>query len=251
MILIDGKTLEEWNTEIDGYTIVNVWEEVFSVIYANMLFDNKNREEREPSEYYQRIDVFQMVGDEKVFATKLPFSDYLTAELDYKTQLKSDFAARFADLELAQQVQDVLDSIPELIIAMRELSIADVNPSIYASTVVASRDLDQANALLSAYNAWRSAQDVIDAEDQAINDGVSLIEKGKKVVAYINFLNRQKNLTVEQFQQILADQDLQLIERLCLNGSLVSARFQISQYVPDGVIMLQEDKDKILAYMDR
>lgn len=251
MILIDEKTLEEWNTEIDGYDISDLWQDVFPRLYPNQDYDNKNRSPREGSEYYQRIDVFQMIAGEKVFATKLPYADYLTEQDLVKQELKDAKAAEFADLELEQQVKDILDSIPELNVAIAELSLNQPNALLYKALLIQERDLEQANALKVAYDAWRASQDILEAEENSINDGVAKIEIGKKIIAYINFLNRQKNLTIEQFQTILADTDLQLIERLCLNGSLSSVRFQVNAYQPDGVIMLEDDKTKILAYMDR
>jgi hypothetical protein len=249
--MIDGKTLEQWNSEIDAYEIYDVWREVLTRLYPNQFYDNKNLDNSNtPQVYYQNIDVYQLVDDDKVFASKFPYEIYVQEQDAYKLQLKDDIAQRFADLQIREDIEAELDGV-ELNVAIAELGLNEPNAAAYKVRLLDNKDLAQAQALRAAYDTWRANQDIIDAEDQAIADGVRAIEKGKKVVAYINYLNRQKGLSLAQFQQILEDQELQLIERLCLNGSLVSARFQISQYTPDGVIMLQEDKDKILAFMDR
>jgi hypothetical protein len=236
---------------IDALNIYDIWQEVFNRLYPNQLYRNKNKDNlRSPSEYYQRIDVFQYVDGQEVFTAKFPFALYTDEETQYKNLLKDEVTAADQAEQVKQQILDLLIDI-ELNVAAGLLGLDKPNAAIYRNELIQSGNLAQAQELKDAYDIWKAEQDIIAQESQAIQDGVAAIEKGKKVVAYINFLNRQKNLTVEQFQQILLDADLQLIERLCLNGSIVSARFQISQYTPDGILITQDDKDKILAFIDR
>ena len=250
MLTIEGKTLEQWHEQIDALTIEDLWQDVMPILYPNQRLRNKNKRKVQPKTYYQRIDVFQMVDGSEIFSQKLSFQNYRDEETADKATLKDAKTSEFTALQNKQDIIDILADV-ELRIAIDELGLDAPNPSRYLLDLIQSGSITQAEALRDAYNNWKQEQDLIKQEDAAIEDGIKTIIKGQKIVAYINYLNRQKGLTVEQFQTILLDADLQLIERLCLNGSVSSARFQISQYVPDGVIMLEDDKTKILAFIDR
>lgn len=244
-------SLQDELNRIDALQIYNVWQDVFKRLYPNQLYRNKNKDNlRSPSEYYQRIDVFQYADGQEVFTAKFPFALYTDEETQYKNLLKDKATAKDQAEQVKQQILDLLIDV-ELGVAAGLLGLDKPNAAVYRNELIQSGNLAQTQALKDYYDAWKTEQDIISQENQAIQDGVNAIEKGKKIVAYINFLNRQKNLTIEQFQQILADADLQLIERLCLNGSIASARFQINQYIPDGTLITQDDKDKILAFIDR
>lgn len=82
--------------------------------------------------------------------------------------------------------------------------------------------------------------------------GLTSQNAGAEIIAAVWALNEVKleagTLTAQQFQAILADQSLALIERLLWNGSLRSAKSLIQAYAGD--LFTTEDKALIVSLID-
>jgi len=70
---------------------------------------------------------------------------------------------------------------------------------------------------------------------------------GESVLAYVGVLFN--SLTVEDYQTLLADQDIAVIKDFLRQGALESSKALFEVYTPN-LIVTQEVKDKILAKID-
>jgi len=74
------------------------------------------------------------------------------------------------------------------------------------------------------------------------------IQLGMKIMAEIRYINEKKTLTLEQFQVLIADQDLDRIERLLWNGSFKTAKLAVQAY--NGTAFTTEEKQTIIDMLD-
>jgi hypothetical protein len=83
--------------------------------------------------------------------------------------------------------------------------------------------------------------------------GLGSQNAGAEIIAAVWALNEVKleagSLTAQQFQAILADQSLALVERLLWNGSLRSAKSLIQAY--SGDLFSAEEKTLVIALIDQ
>lgn len=91
-----------------------------------------------------------------------------------------------------------------------------------------------------------------DATDQAIQAGIldEIKDKafGEKVMAYVGYLNKQKNLSISQIQTLRGA--ISAAEDALSVGAIEAARAAVDGYSPDGTLLTAADKTAILAMID-
>ena len=99
---------------------------------------------------------------------------------------------------------------------------------------------------LEAYQVKKAASDLLNSKKQ---EALQEMRKGQEVIAHLRALNKLKNLTKEQRRAIRANTDIQKIIGVLNVGDIDDAREMIQAFVPDGVLLTEEDKAKILVLL--
>lgn len=94
-------------------------------------------------------------------------------------------------------------------------------------------------------DAYNSAKAEKISQENELKERLEMIEKGKELVALMANRNAKKGLTPDQIPSLLST--YREVNEALSSGSLQTAQYLVSQVVPDGVIMSQEDKDFALA----
>jgi predicted XRE-type DNA-binding protein len=133
--------------------------------------------------------------------------------------------------------------------AMYFLNINEANSSLFLKRVIETLDNDLMEQLEIKDEEIYQLSQVQREQDEKIAIGVEKISRGNKIIAYINSVNSEKNLSPEQVGTVIAT--YQSIISLLSTGSLGTAYQLVLATTPDGVIMTNEDKIKILSLFDR
>lgn len=90
--------------------------------------------------------------------------------------------------------------------------------------------------------------EVLDSQlyEKEIAEMEAEINKGKRVVALFKVLNNKKNLTKSQRKQQLGNASIKAIMEALGAGSLPIAAELIQNYVPDGLLVTEQDKISLL-----
>lgn len=159
------------------------------------------------------------------------------AFLNYKNQLKK------------QNLKDRLDALADIRLAMVALNVNVANSEIYKKSLVDSLANNQVSLLEDSYAEEVVRVAAIAEEENAIKEGLRKINIGNQVIAFINYLNSQKQLSGEQVAQLVSTYS-QIISLLS-TGSIATALGVINSITPDGVVMTLSDKNKIIALIAR
>jgi hypothetical protein len=84
-------------------------------------------------------------------------------------------------------------------------------------------------------------------EDENIQKEMLKMQYGKEVLAYVGVLFN--SLTVENYQTLLMDQEIAMIQNLLRQGALQSSKDLLSSYLVNSIVT-QEIKDKISLKLD-
>ena len=248
-ILRNGKTYDELNAEIDALTIKDTWVSVMPVLYENMLFANQNSEGATGELFYKGIKVYQEVDGKKVFSTKLPYSDYLEAETQYKNALKDDLTVSFTLLENEKLLGDRFDDLKSPLLAAARLSIftSYKNKDLLRKHVISTGD--DANLTLL------EAEDLLIEDEDTFQGEVEVNEKkirfGQRVLATLGAYNERNNVTALQSAAIMSNTDVQTIVALLQVGAIETSRPLIAALDLTGLEPLTEtERTAILALVD-
>lgn len=130
---------------------------------------------------------------------------------------------------------------------------------IYATGVLGQKERtiedEQGNEIVLPADFTVSYEDITDqanfeAELAESETYVADIQKGTKAIAFFRLLNDKKGLTAEQKNAALADVNLQKIMQLLSLGKLPEAKYLISNFAADGVIVTESDKLKLVRFLE-
>lgn len=179
--------------------------------------------------------------------------DANTVWLDFPDQTSAD--AYIAEIAASQHwgsndFVEVIDARDEV---SHEETVTNDDGSTTTTTVidqpaVAAQSIDHPAT-------WSYAITDVTAQVSAetlLKKGLEAQTVGASCVAQVYALNEAKfalgTLTSQDFQTILADPTLAMIERLLWNGSLTTAKSMIQSYT--GLAFSQSDKDTVIAIID-
>jgi Xaa-Pro aminopeptidase len=100
------------------------------------------------------------------------------------------------------------------------------------------------------YQREKNEEELLADQMEQINQYRAQIEKGVSAIAYFRLLNDQKNLNESQKAQILSNSSIQQIIQTLSVGNIDIAKNLINAYQADGVLVTNEDKQKIIAFLN-
>ena len=98
-----------------------------------------------------------------------------------------------------------------------------------------------------AYQSSKQAKTVEAVKEQMVQAKLADIQKGQKIIAIMRVGSDSKNLTKQQ-KKALINSTKDIIEALNI-GSLDVAKDLVEAIVPDGVIILESEKQAILGLL--
>jgi hypothetical protein len=101
------------------------------------------------------------------------------------------------------------------------------------------------------YQREKNEEELLADQMYQISQYRAQIEKGVSTIAYFRFLNDQKNLNESQKAQILSDSSIQQIIQVLSIGNIDLAKSLINAYQADGTLVTNEDKQKIITFLDK
>jgi Xaa-Pro aminopeptidase len=101
------------------------------------------------------------------------------------------------------------------------------------------------------YQREKNEEELLADQMKQINEYKAQIEKGVSAIAYFRLLNDQKNLNESQKAQILSDSSIQQIIQVLSIGNIDLAKSLINAYQADGTLVTNEDKQKIITFLDK
>lgn len=232
--------------QIDSLTLEDTW-----MILLDRILDQGDIQtpwvlhENDQLDFYDRIIVDGSL-------TK-PSQAVLDAELvSYKAELTTLEDARVAaeQAKAARKVKvDALDK-DTLRSILEDLSLDIANVALLKEQLI--NDTDE--TLLDSIEAQKSTTEqrvsLEVANEALVKVGAEKMSKGSRVVALINGINSGKTgLTTGDIQTLISTYDP--IIKALQTGSLETAKALIEAETPDGVVMLQADKDKVVAELNK
>ena len=216
----NGKTYENLLAEIDALNINQIWQGAFELMYPMHEYENLNSTYTpgKDFDYYDKLQIFQMVGNEKVYGVKLPFSDYQTAELTYKQNLKDAETDWF---EEAQRVFDLdvrMDALFNWKQAANNVNeyLEYVNFALFKEAVIDANDSAALDLIETEDSLLKAADDFEKDVDKKVKD----ISFGQRLVAYLSKLNSDNNITPAQLATIYSNVEVQSLISTLSTGSL-------------------------------
>lgn len=111
------------------------------------------------------------------------------------------------------------------------------------------KSIRQSATLLSNFNTSKVLADSAALQESKLQEKIKLLDAGKRVIALLNLRNESKNLTTAQVGQLIST--FSNIKSALETGSLVTAKYLISQVTPDGVVITSADKAALIAELDK
>lgn len=246
----DGKTFEQLETEINAKTFKSDWVEIFKRLYPGNEVLDDSWDALSGEQLYNRLRPFQMVDAQRIFTTKLPWTDVQNELAAYKVDLLSDLSDEFDYLQREKDYGDRFNLLSHWRLAADELGLFQGynNPSILLKKII-DNDLELELGQLETKDAEIKTEADFQARVDIMEQGQSV---GRRAVATIAQLNNDNNVTAEQVAAIYGNADVQAIITLLLTGSLVSAKVQIQALDLTGLEpMDQAGKDRVVAMIDK
>lgn len=217
MSLYNGKTQSEWTTEISGYS----WDQDHKAIMKRM-YPNSNLQyldgwqTHSGESLYDRILPYQMVGNEKVYDTKLAYNPNVSSEVtSYQNDKTQEVNRAFRIINLGNWYQAKEDA---------GILSGNGNQALLIKHVVEAADETDLDAIEAAHAPLQAAYDEAVAV-KAIEDRQAF---GRKCVATVSFLNDSNSATPAQIDAIFSDADIQKIISALNSGSLETAKTLIT-----------------------
>jgi len=127
-------------------------------------------------------------------------------------------------------------------------------PQDYDSIKEIPQDIDEnflaVNNEGNLYQREKNEEELLADQMVQINQYKAQINKGTSAIAYFRLLNDQKNLNESQKAQILSDSSIQQIIQVLSIGNLDLAKNLINAYQADGTLVTNDDKQKMITFLD-
>jgi len=239
------QTFEQLETQINALAFRDVWPSVMARLYPSSAVEN-NSTGVEPGEtLYDMLRPYQLSGNTRIYDTKLPYSPAVVDEVtDYKADLVTALTAEFDELQRVKDITDRVDALHNWRQAAINLGQYDtyVNVALFAKAI-ADADDTAFLALLEAEDASIQAELVFQS---GVDEKESRMRLGTRIIAVINKLNEDSNITAEQLTAIFSNATIQQIMQALQTGSLLTAQALITPLDLTGLApMDQSYKDRI------
>ncbi len=238
MTIYKNKTQAEWTAWIDGITWETHYVQVMMRLYPQHGFQHVNSEGKSGEQLYDAILPFQLVGVEKVYATRLPWQDVQAELVEYKADLtrEGDYAYRLLALHNWRQAK--ID--------------AGVYPHSHGLDAVLYEMLQEPDDITLQYI---ETADIPLREAHEFEMGVSEKQArmylGQRCIAAINYMNERDGINDQQIAAILGSGQVKQIIDALSTGSLRTAKALVAALDLAGLgPMDQSYKDKITEMID-
>jgi len=226
----EGKDLATWTAEINGYEVDDVISDLVTRLYENLL---------------QAYDPEEQTYNNLQMENKPPLSVFEDELVDFKVDELARVTAIIAELDRIAALSTRLDALPNIYEAVQLESLGGTWTDMSALIKHIKDDDDE--ALLAQLETHTAAIQANINKEAGIQQALFAREGGKRIVAFMNALNAAKPLTTAQVKLVLQDPDLNLIKSMLESGSLLTAKEEITAYVPDETLITTADKTAILA----
>ncbi len=245
----DGKTFEQWQSEINAKSFDSDWGVILTRVYPDNLFLDDSFQGLSGEYLYERIRPYQLIHGEKFFPTKLPWGDIEQEVADYKSDLLAQLTAEFDLLQRREDYGVRIDNLPHFRVAADELGMF----SDYGNMAVLKEKIivDDLGFELEQIEAKHAAvQEEFDLEE-GVNKKLLAQGVGNKIVATISELNTKNSITPAQLTTIYSNATIQSIIILLQTGALGSAKAQIEALDLTGLEPMDESyRTRIVGMID-
>lgn len=245
----DGKTFDQWQTEINAKTFDSDWKIILLRVYPDNLFLDDSYPGLSGEQLYKRIRPYQLINDSKFFSTKLPWADIEQEVADYKSDLLLTLTNDFDLLQRRKDYGERIDNLPHFRAAADELGMfSDFgNMAILKEKIIVDDlgfELDQIESKHAELVAEYNIQNGVDKMQAAQH-------VGNRIVATIAQLNTLNNINATQLQTIYGNPNIQAIIMLLQTGALASAKYQIENLDLTGLEPMDESyRTRIIGMID-
>jgi hypothetical protein len=158
-------------------------------------------------------------------------------------KLKEIFGSIKHDEETCSGQSDCQDLLAEKVCGVGRYSLIDSSYSEVYCVEVLGKEIVVDEAAMAIKTSEKIA---IAQYEKDISDMEKEINKGKRVVALFKVLSNKKNLSKAQRKQLLGNPNIKAIMDALSVGSLPIAAELIQNFVPDGVLVTDDDKIALL-----
>lgn len=246
----NGKTFDELELEINRLKFHQVWRVIMPRLYPNSRIRNNTLSGQTGQVFYRGLIPFQLISGEEVFDTKLAFDDVLDELEAWKIEQVSELNVEFEELQRQHDLRQRIRSLKHLLQAKRNLNLfPNTNNSALIEKQIIDNNMEAELVLLEAEDI--AIENEVLFQDDVDEVGLRMIV-GNRIVATINKMNRDNNITISQVQAILADPEVQTILQLLQTGALESSKTLIeAKDLSSLPPMDQSYKDRVIAMIDR
>lgn len=138
------------------------------------------------------------------------------------------------------------DALPDLRSCMNEAGVLQPNDALLKKRIIDDNDtatLELLESTVATVNSKMAKQ----ARLKQARLMKELMDKGKEILAMIHVIHKEIVLDQQTFDTIMANQDLQLLERYLLNGSLGSAKTLITNLDISTLPHTEENRAELLS----
>ena len=228
-----GKDKATWDAEINAWIFDDIQNEILQRLYPNSLYEYGEITDETEEDLYDLISPYQLVGEVRVYDTKLAWNDVLDDIEEYKTEQLHIIDQRFRILSLHDWKQSATDL---------SLFLNFYNFELFMGEII-SNDLEMELGLIEVQDALLETEHDFQS---GVTEKVARIDLGKRVIATINYMNQENNITVPQLTAVLTDVDLINIMGALNTGSLLTAQSLMAAKDLSGLApMDQTYKDRV------
>ena len=154
----------------------------------------------------------------------------IQTDLTYELQYESTDTPSVSGFSEWQYVVQVLKACSPSITDVQQRGIYSPDIPRFALTVSTPLTNDEITAVLNAWETFDPVSYIL--EDKMLATEELRIQLGIKTKAYLGYLCEVKVVSVSDYESMLEDATLTILDRLLLNGALESAKGILDSYTP-------------------
>lgn len=177
-----------------------------------------------------------------------PTYEQVVAEFSvYKIELIVEENARLDEIARVQDIKERWDNIDDITGAFYKAEIVVGNPALELNRIIEENDQSLLSQLESSYAVFKSENSSRKIDLLKIKKGQEARMKCQNVLDYIAGENLERELTIEQITQMQTA--FSEIESALRAGRPDLATMAANASTPDGIIVTQELKDKVIGLL--
>lgn len=236
MIDYKNKTRQELEDEANAITWETHYHQVMMRLHPHSDFEFGDMSQTGEA-LYDEISPYQLVGEDRVYDTKLPWTDVQTEVTDYRDDELQKIDRVYRGLDLWNWGQAMYDTG----IYSDSINYDDFIRKCESGTEAAMVSLETSDTAAENAHVFR----------EGVQDRKRKMEIGSECIATVNYLNDLNGATDAQIATQLSDPDVSLVMQSLQVGSLERAKAMIEAKDLTGLEpMDQSYKDEVIKLID-